>query len=86
MSPSGVCSTTASELCVPASLNDSGPGRLDSIVFASATSMSRYSKRVDYSCNNIGTVMNQSPPAGSAVVLGSAVTVTIGARPRRPCT
>ena len=41
---------------------------------------------VDYSCNNIGTVMNQNPAAGSTVPVGSSVTITIGKRPPRPCT
>ena len=40
---------------------------------------------VDNSCNNIGTVMRQNPAAGSRVSLGSAVSITIGARPPNPC-
>lgn len=40
---------------------------------------------VDYSCANIGTVMNQNPAAGSSAAFGSAVSVTIGKRPPRPC-
>lgn len=37
---------------------------------------------VDSTCNNIGTVMSQSPAAGISVDFGSAVSVTIGKRPR----
>ena len=40
---------------------------------------------VDNYCNNIGTVINQTPAAGSAVSFGSAVSITIGTRPAHPC-
>jgi PASTA domain len=39
---------------------------------------------VDNSCNNIGTVMNQSPAAGTTVLVGTAVNMTIGTKPRPP--
>jgi alpha-tubulin suppressor-like RCC1 family protein len=39
---------------------------------------------VDRSCNNIGTVMNQSPAAGTFVSYGTPVSITIGKRPPRP--
>ncbi len=40
---------------------------------------------VDNTCNNIGTVMTQNPAAGSIAYRGSAVSITIGKRPPRPC-
>lgn len=40
---------------------------------------------VDNTCNNIGRVISQNPPAGTAARIGSAVSVTIGVRPRNPC-
>ena len=39
---------------------------------------------VDHSCNNIGRVMYQNPPAGTIVDPGSAVSITIGERPLYP--
>ncbi len=36
-------------------------------------------------CNFIGKVMRQNPAAGSVVSAGSAVAVTVGARPPTPC-
>jgi alpha-tubulin suppressor-like RCC1 family protein len=40
---------------------------------------------VDNSCNNLGTVLSQSPAAGAHVNPGSAVSITIGAPPKHPC-
>ena len=40
---------------------------------------------VDNSCNNIGTVISQSPAAGAVVIGGTAVSVTVGVRPGHPC-
>ena len=40
---------------------------------------------VDNTCEHIGRVMNQSPPAGTVLIGGSAVSVTIGVRPSHPC-
>jgi hypothetical protein len=40
---------------------------------------------VDNFCNNLGTVLAQSPAAGTHVNLGSAVSITIGAPPKHPC-
>ena len=39
----------------------------------------------DNSCNFIGKVMRQNPAAGSVVIAGSAVAVTVGVRPPTPC-
>lgn len=38
----------------------------------------------DYSCDNIGRVSGQDPPAGTTVYYGSAVSITIGERPPPP--
>ena len=43
------------------------------------------SAAVDNLCNNIGTVMNQNPAAGSTVSGGAAVSITIGQKPSHPC-
>jgi beta-lactam-binding protein with PASTA domain len=43
------------------------------------------SKVIDNSCNHIGTVMSQTPLAGTAVIPGSAVSITIGQSPPNPC-
>jgi alpha-tubulin suppressor-like RCC1 family protein len=40
---------------------------------------------VDTSCDNIGTVFQQSPAAGTTVRTGSAVSITIGTKPKTPC-
>ena len=38
----------------------------------------------DYTCNNVGRVSGQDPPAGTAVYYGSAVSITIWVRPPPP--
>src|SRR6266566_534599 len=40
---------------------------------------------VDNLCNNIGTVISQSPAAGTVLIGGSPVSATVGARPSHPC-
>jgi Trypsin/PASTA domain len=40
---------------------------------------------VDYSCNWIGQVVSQNPAHGTVVPPGSAVSLTIGQRPKTPC-
>jgi alpha-tubulin suppressor-like RCC1 family protein len=40
---------------------------------------------VDNTCNNIGTVLSQSPGAGTSLPAGSAVSITIGVKPKNPC-
>jgi beta-lactam-binding protein with PASTA domain len=40
---------------------------------------------VDNSCNNINTVLSQNPDAGTSLRTGSAVSITIGARPKHGC-
>ena len=42
------------------------------------------SSAVDYTCNNLGTVTYQNPPAGTSVNPGSAVSITIGKAPPPP--
>jgi hypothetical protein len=39
---------------------------------------------VDYSCNNLGTVTSQNPPAGTSVNAGTSVSITIGKAPPSP--
>jgi beta-lactam-binding protein with PASTA domain len=39
---------------------------------------------VDYTCADVGRVMSQHPAAWSLVGYGTAVSVTIGTRPRPP--
>jgi beta-lactam-binding protein with PASTA domain len=40
---------------------------------------------VDNSCNNIGVVFSQSPDAGTSLHIGSAVSITLGVRPKHGC-
>ena len=42
------------------------------------------SSAVDYTCNNLGTVTYQNPPAGTSLNPGSAVSITIGKAPPPP--
>jgi alpha-tubulin suppressor-like RCC1 family protein len=42
-------------------------------------------KAVDNYCKHIGTVMSQNPAAGTSASPGSAVSVTIGQNPPKPC-
>jgi alpha-tubulin suppressor-like RCC1 family protein len=39
----------------------------------------------DKTCNNIGHVLSQNPPAGTAEPFGTAVSIVIGTRPATPC-
>ena len=43
------------------------------------------SKTVDIHCANLGTVVSQNPPAGTAVFPGSAVSVTVSQPPPTGC-
>jgi beta-lactam-binding protein with PASTA domain len=43
------------------------------------------STAVDKYCNHDRTVMHQDPLAGTAVISGSAVSITIGVLPSHPC-
>ena len=40
--------------------------------------------KTDKSCDNIGTVLDQSPKSGQQVSPGSAVSITIGTQPKSP--
>jgi alpha-tubulin suppressor-like RCC1 family protein len=42
------------------------------------------SSRVDSTCNNIGKVLSESPPAGTMLMVGTAVSITIGKSPAPP--
>jgi alpha-tubulin suppressor-like RCC1 family protein len=39
----------------------------------------------DRTCNNIGHVLSQNPPAGTTEPFGTAVSIVIGTRPTTPC-
>ena len=43
------------------------------------------SSAVDNTCNNINRVLSQSPAAGTTQHVGSAVSITLGSRPKTPC-
>jgi alpha-tubulin suppressor-like RCC1 family protein len=42
------------------------------------------SARVDNTCNNIGKVLSESPPAGTMLLIGTAVSISIGQAPAPP--
>jgi alpha-tubulin suppressor-like RCC1 family protein len=42
-------------------------------------------KVIDNTCNHIGTVISQNPPAGTTLSPGSAVSIRIGQSPAKPC-
>jgi beta-lactam-binding protein with PASTA domain len=52
---------------------------------AAGLALGTVTKVIDNTCNHIGTVMSQNPPAGTAVSPGSAVSITIGQSPAKPC-
>jgi hypothetical protein len=39
----------------------------------------------DPTCNDVGAVVGETPPAGTRVATGATVTITIGKRPKTPC-
>ena len=51
---------------------------------AAGLTVGTVSTRVDSTCNNIGTVLSQSPAAGTMVLLGLAVSFAIGQSPAPP--
>jgi hypothetical protein len=65
--------------------------RGDSTAQASATLqaaglvLGSVSSAVDNTCNNINRVLSQSPAAGTTQHVGSAVSITLGSRPKTPC-
>jgi serine/threonine-protein kinase len=65
--------------------------RGDSTAQASATlqaaglMLGSVSSVVDNTCNNIGRVLSQNPAAGTTQHVGSAVSITLGTRPKTPC-
>jgi PASTA domain len=55
-----------------------------SALTAAGLTLGHVSTAIDRTCNNLGTVMSQSPAAGSQVVPGTAVNITIGQAPPPP--
>jgi beta-lactam-binding protein with PASTA domain len=51
---------------------------------AAGLTLGPVSYATDWTCNDIGRVLNQHPGAGATVYYGSAVAVTIGQRPPSP--
>jgi alpha-tubulin suppressor-like RCC1 family protein len=66
-------------------LTDDTPAQAAQALQAAGLVLGTVNSAVDYSCNHLGTVMNQNPHAGVAASFGSAVSITIGQRPPRPC-
>ncbi len=59
--------------------------RASSVLTAAGLTLGSVGSVVDNTCNNIGTVLSQTPAAGSTQPRGSAVSITIGVKPTRPC-
>jgi alpha-tubulin suppressor-like RCC1 family protein len=51
---------------------------------AAGLALGPVSYATDWTCNDIGRVLNQNPPAGATVYYGSAIAITIGQRPPPP--
>jgi alpha-tubulin suppressor-like RCC1 family protein len=59
--------------------------RAGSALQAAGLTLGNVGSVVDNTCNNIGTVLSQSPAAGTTQPIGSAVSITIGVKPKNPC-
>ncbi len=59
--------------------------RAGSVLQAAGLSLGSVGTVVDNTCNNIGTVLSQTPAAGTTQPRGSAVSITIGVKPTKPC-
>ena len=66
------------------SLTGDSTARASQALQAAGLVLGTVTSAVDYSCNNLGTVMRQNPLAGSSVSPGSAVSITIGKTPPPP--
>ena len=71
------------QVAVPRVIGDTRAQASQALVSAGLT-VGTVSTRVDNTCNNIGTVLSQSPAAGTMVQLGTAVSFTIGQAPAPP--
>jgi beta-lactam-binding protein with PASTA domain len=58
--------------------------RASQVLQAAGLVLGTVSSVIDYSCNNVGTVRSQNPPAGSNVNPATAVSITIGKAPPPP--
>jgi alpha-tubulin suppressor-like RCC1 family protein len=61
------------------------PAQASAALQAAGFVLGRVSSIVDLSCDNIGTVISQSPAGGTLARPGSAVSVAIGKAPGKPC-
>jgi eukaryotic-like serine/threonine-protein kinase len=68
---------------VPSLVGDT-TGQAGQALQAAGLVLGTVSSVVDYSCNNLGTVTSQNPPAGTAVNTGTTVSITIGKAPPPP--
>jgi len=68
---------------VPSLIGDS-TARASQALQAAGLALGTVSSAVDYSCNNLGTVMSQNPLPGSSVSPGSPVSITLGTAPPPP--
>jgi hypothetical protein len=66
-------------------LRDDTTTRASSALQAAGLTLGSVGSVVDNTCNNIGTVLSQSPAAGTTQPIGSAVSITIGVKPKNPC-
>jgi hypothetical protein len=74
-----------SQVAVPDILGDSR-AQASSALSAAGLTLGTQTGVIDDSCNNIGSVLSQTPTAGTLLAPGTAVNVTIGQMPRRhPC-
>jgi PASTA domain len=70
-------------ILVPDVLNDSVP-QAGQVLVAATLTVGQVTNVLDPTCNNIGTVLRQNPHAGTPVLAGSAVNLSIGKRPPPP--
>ncbi len=70
-------------MTVPSLIGDS-TARAKEALQAAGLLLGTVTSAVDYSCNNLATVMRQNPLTGSSVSPGSAVSITLGKAPPPP--
>lgn len=80
----GLAVGSSAFVTVPSLAGDSTAGAAQQLQ-ATGLVLGTVNKAVDNMCNNLGTVMNQNPIAGTTVSFGSAVSITIGTPPAHPC-
>lgn len=67
------------------SLRDDTTAQASAALQAAGLVLGSVSSVVDSTCNNINTVLRQSPAADTTLRVGSAVSITLGSRPKTPC-